>query len=237
MAKWFIIVLMFANACPGLSQEKETKFFRIRKAKVSFYTEKANPSETVVFKTWGFQSVLRGNRTKVFSELPVDTMQFAEKIVNSFLKSNYSFQLKVDSVNRMTIESEAGCPSTRRSNHTRKYPCTFESQVSTRIRGLNSSQNITQIVPVLCIEIRALNAPASGGAIFTIADSGYNWNYIRYTLELHIFNETDLIYYDQHSYLVIETLPDSILPDCDIPQSAMDSLVTLTMQGYVDRLK
>lgn len=122
-------------------------------------------------------------------------------------------------------------------NHTRRFPCTVEKQIASQLLGLDSLHDVAQIIPTFYVDTRSHNAPAPGGAIFTIADSGYDWNYVWYTLELYVYQSSNLIYYDQHTYFVEETLPDDVLPEFDIPQAAMDSLVTLTMQGYVDRLK
>jgi len=93
------------------------------------------------------------------------------------------------------------------------------------------------MVPLFYISRQRYDVPAEGYVAYTFADSFHDLHYTWYTLMVNVFKGDELIYYDQHTYFTEEVLPEDEIPEIHIPQAAMDSLVILTMQSYVDRLK
>lgn len=229
----FISLLCLVLACSGYGQEKQSKFMRLAKADeplfINYYYSELQDFQ---LKWLSISCSKLGNRLKTDSEIHCANDTLSEQLLNAF--SAFSSNIYVDNpVRELDLVFEVGCPEPKR----KRYPCTVREQLTGHLDSLASSSKSRVLIPILYIGTRSYNAPAEGGAMFTIADSGYNWNYIWYTLAVYIFEGSELIYYDQHTYFVNETLPDGVFPEFSMPQSAVDSLVTLTMKGYVDRLK
>lgn len=232
LKKHFINLLSFALACSVFGQEKQSKFFRLAKAHDALYIDSYTKDQQIIVNSLSITCSKLGNRLKDDSEINCDNDTLSEQVLKAF--SVFSTHIVVDKpLRELDLIFEVGCPEPKK----KKYPCTVREQLASRTDVLANSSESRVLFPILDIGTRSYNAPAEGGAIFTIADSGFDWNYIWYTLGVYIFQGSELIYYDQHTYFVNETLPDDVLPEFGIPQLAMDSLVTLTMQGYVDRLK
>ena len=228
----FISLMCLVLACSGYGQEKQSKFMRLAKADEPSYIDSYEPDWQIHIKSLSIICRKLGMRFKDVSQIKFANDTLSEQLLNAF--SAFSSNIYVDNpVRELDLVFEVGCPEPKR----KRYPCTVREQLTGHLDSLASSSKSRVLIPILYIGTRSYNAPAEGGAMFTIADSGYNWNYIWYTLAVYIFEGSELIYYDQHTYFVNETLPDGVFPEFSMPQSAVDSLVTLTMKGYVDRLK
>lgn len=228
----FIAHLCLAFACSVCGQENPSKFMRLAKADEPTYMNSYRSSKQISIN--GLSTICRklGNRFKDVTLVDCANDPLSEQLLNAF--SAFSSSIAINKpLKELDLVFEVGCPEPKK----KRYPCTVREQLKDQLDALANSSWGMVLFPILYIGTRSYNAPAEGGAVFTIADSGYNWNYIWYTLAVYIFNGSELIYYDQHTYFVNETLPDNVFPEFAIPQTAMDSLVTLTMQGYVDRLK
>jgi len=182
---------------------------------------------------YGMASTLGGKRYKDAYPLPFDTLTIYRIMMNSF---SYTDRMNTSIINpkRVSLKTERGCPAPAKK---RKYPCTVQEQLREFLANKQMNDSTLNIIPIFYIDRQAHDAPAVGYVAYTIADSGYDLHYTWYTLMVNIFKGDELIYYDQHTYFTKEILPEEETPEIHIPQAAMDSLVTLTMQGYVDRLK
>jgi hypothetical protein len=179
-------------------------------------------------------SRLAGERYKDAFPLPFDTLTIFETMIKSF-KGMDDYSFIIENINRVNLKSEKGCPAPAKK---RKFPCTAHEQLVEQLNiNLNKSDSSLFIIPIFYIVRQPHDAPAVGYVAYTFADSGHDLHYTWYTLMVNIFKGDELIYYDQHTYFTKEILPEEETPEIFIPQAAMDSLVTLTMQGYVDRLR
>lgn len=211
----------------------EGRFFRQTSAIPAIIKDDIYAGEAISVKQYNLTGMLRGNGFRRVSYLELDTVAMAHKLERALMHSQSTFQVH-SGLNHLSLLKEVGCPpSTRRQ---RRFPCTLHAQHESAL-DLQSQASTLVAVPAIYVEIAAHKLPAGAYVAYAAPYSGYDLNYIGYTLVMNIYRGGELVYYDQHTYFREETLPQGELPECHIPQAAMDSLVTLTMKGYMDRMK
>lgn len=229
-----LVCLCIVTCFLELRAQKSSKLFRLVSATSPIIEDSYDSNSRVSMYNFGMYSIIMGSSPKKIYPLPVDKEAVLQKMMNS-LSQYDSYIFIADSTSEIQLKVEAGCPP--KNWRRRRFPCTLHSQLASYIQLDKQREKGSFLIPVFHISTTPYNLPASGGAIFTMADSGYDLNYVWYTLIINVYQDADLVYYDQHTYFVEEALPNGELPKIYIPQQAMDSLVNLTMKGYIDRLK
>jgi hypothetical protein len=189
--------------------------------------------EFILISNFALASSLGGKRYKDDFILPFDTTMVLGTLMKA-MSNAHRIDVHFTEPREIILEREIGCPAPAKK---RKYPCTVHSQLQNYFSALRLDSTEIRLVPVFYIDRQAYDVPAEGYVAYTFADSFHDLHYTWYTLMVNIFKGDELIYYDQHSYFTEEILPEDETPEIHIPQAAMDSLVTLTMQGYVDGLR
>lgn len=233
--KSLIIVLAAVVVCSTTQNSKEVEFFRGTDALEPIVLDSYDRNAQIHVNEFIISTFnMRKGRRKSTS-VPIDTLKTIQTLISSLSERMTNFAVDSNLIIQPLIR-EPGCPPQKRQR--RRFPCTMHKQLSALGSDVTIKDDLTlQAYPVIFVHTSAYKLAGGGYVAYTSPYSGYDHNYTWYTLVMNIYSESKLIYYDQYIYFEREVLPQGELPEFHIPQAAMDSLVTLTMKGYMDRMK
>lgn len=172
---WLCVICWVAES----KAQEASKLMRLSAATAQVAEDFYQVNTPIFFKYYGVSSLIMGDTPKKTQPLPIENKLILEKLLKSLSNQNSVLNVS-DEISNITFKTEVGCPP--KNYRKRKFPCTLHDQLSGHMDSIMVAVNDLFLIPVFYVRNTTYDAPASGGAIFTMADSGYDWNYTWYTL-------------------------------------------------------